>query len=115
MAYGSNESGELEVYVRPFDASSDPATAEGQWQVSHDGTAGMISWRGDGQELYFVNSGQQVVMAANITTTPVFQVGTPRPLFRLTRTVAGFGFANISRDGQRFVFIMPVAPGTPAP
>ena len=115
MAYVSAESGEPEVYVRPFDASSDPTTAEGQWQVSHDGAAGMISWRGDGQEMYFVNAGQQVVMAVDVTTTPVFRVGTPRPLFRLTRTVAGGGSKNISRDGQRFVFVMPVAPGTPAP
>ena len=68
-----------------------------------------------GQELYFVNAGQQQVMAVDVTTTPVFQVGTPRLLFRLTRVVSGRESKNVSRDGQRFVFIMPVAPGTPAP
>ena len=92
---------------------------ERQWQVSHDGTAGMISWRGDGQEMYFINSGQQVVMAVDVTTTPVFEVGTPRILFRLTHSVSqNFNFGqpkNISRDGERFVFIMQAQAGAPAP
>ncbi len=63
VAYQSNESGRMEIYVRPFVPPSPPASADkpgatvtpapsaaGQWQVS---TAGGIipAWRPDGKEL----------------------------------------------------------------
>ena len=47
-------------------------------------------------------------MAVEVTTTPEFQVGTPRLLFR----VSDLGGdrrprMHIRPDGQRFVFVMP--------
>jgi Tol biopolymer transport system component len=49
MAYTSDESGQREVYVRPF------PSGDGQWKVS---TAGgeQPRWRADGRELYFVRA-----------------------------------------------------------
>ena len=49
MAYTSDESGQREVYVRPFPVS------DGKWRIS---TAGgeQPRWRGDGKELFFVGA-----------------------------------------------------------
>jgi Tol biopolymer transport system component len=122
LAYGSNEGDpeKVQVYVRPFDASTGAAAATGKWQVSKDGANGMLYWRADGKEMFWLHldmeSGDALVMAADISTAPAFQPGTPRLLFRLTnarQTMNGPG--SISRDGQRFVFTMMNVPaGTPA-
>jgi Tol biopolymer transport system component len=119
MAFVSNEADpeRNEVYVRPFDASTGAAT-QGKWQVSKDGANGMLHWRTDGKELYWVHldqeSGDGLLMAADISTTPAFKPGTPRLLFRMTnarQTINSPG--SVSRDGQRFVFTLMKAPATP--
>jgi len=45
-----------------------------------------------------------------VTTTPTFQAGTPRLLFKLPGPVGGTPqqWKNISSDGQRFVFTINV-------
>ena len=121
MAYLSNEfktseeieSDIFEVYVRPFDASQADVSAGGAKpvQVSTAGALGMIFWRQDGKELYYLTPDWEV-MAVEVTTTPTFQAGTPRPLFKLPGRLPLFGnpqqWRNVSRDGQRFVFTMNV-------
>jgi len=119
MAYLSNESksteeinsGIFEVYVRPFDASKYDVSAGGARavQVSTAGARGMLYWRQDGKEMYYLNP-EWEVMAVEVTTTPTFQAGTPRLLFKLPgplfRNPGQWG--NVSRDGQRFVFTINV-------
>ena len=74
VAYESNESGRLEIYIRPFVEPADSgatghaaAATGGQWQVS---TAGGIypRWRPDGRELYYLGPNGEM-MAAPITAT----------------------------------------------
>ncbi len=95
VAYHSEESGRMEIYVRPFvpapvqpSAAGTPRlrsgqaaeAAGGQWQVS---TAGGIHpvWSPDGNELYYLNP-QGVMMAAPITVTGAkFAPGAPAVLF----------------------------------
>ena len=112
MAYGANElsPGRNEVYVRPFDASSG-AAGKDKWQVSRDGTNGMVHFREDGKELYWMRidprTGDGRVMAAEISAVSPFQTGAPRLLFTLPNAdqrITGPG--TISRDGRRFVFTM---------
>ena len=107
VAYGSNETDRFEVYVRPFDAATGQAIGDQKWQISRDGAAGGIFWREDGQELYFlsddIDTDELKVMAVEVTTTPAFQAGAPRELFRLPGPVGGQG-QYISPDGERFVF-----------
>jgi hypothetical protein len=70
----------------------------------------MIFWRQDGKELYYLTP-EWEVMAVQVTTTPTFQAGTPRLLFKLPGPVTGPSAAhwkNVSRDGQRFVFTISV-------
>ncbi|MGH9257492.1 MAG: TolB family protein, partial [Vicinamibacterales bacterium] len=113
MAYLSNEieAETFEVYVRPFDASKPDTGAGGAKpvQVSNAGALGMIFWRQDGKELYYLTPDWDV-MALEVTTTPTFQAGTPRLLFKLPGPLVGDPqeWTNVSRDGQRLVFAINV-------
>ena len=108
------ENGKLQLYVRPFDAAKPEAPPPGAVvQVSAD-AAGMIGWRQDGREMYFlqpdpVNTDVHV-MAVDIATTPAFKAGTPRLLFKLQGPVPGnsLQWESASSDGQRFVFAINV-------
>jgi eukaryotic-like serine/threonine-protein kinase len=101
VAYNSNESGRLEVYVVPF------PMAGGKWQISTGGGE-QPRWRRDGKELFYLNG--NVVMAAEVNGTgAAFQVGAARRLFevrRRTESYRGFGLGSaydVTPDGQRFL------------
>ena len=91
VAYHSNESGRMEIYVRPFVPPGTASTlrlrsgqaaeaAGGQWQVSTTGGI-MPLWRPDGKELYYLNPAG-AMMAAPITVTgTTFEPGAPVVLF----------------------------------
>ena len=72
----------------------------------------MVSWRGDGQEVFFRKGdlSDVLVMAVDVSTTPSSQSKTPKFLFR-NPTNPGAA-KNVTRDGQRFVFVTPVTTGT---
>ena len=59
-----------------------------QVSTNSNGAGGMISWRQDGKELYYMTRDFEV-MAVDITTAPAFQAGAPRLLFKLPRPVPG--------------------------
>ena len=97
--------------MRPFDATKPDVSAGGEKpvRVSTAGARGMIFWRQDGKELYYLTPDREV-MAVEVTTTPTFQAGTPRLLFKLPGPLVGNPqqWRNVSRDGQRFVFAINV-------
>jgi serine/threonine protein kinase len=106
MAYASSESGQVEVYVRPF-----PEVEKGKWQVS---TAGGNSplWSPDGRELFYLTDGNSV-MAVGVEIKPTFSLGTPKELFHGS-FVNGTGEGtpwDLHPDGDRFLMIKP--PGAP--
>lgn len=112
-----SENGKLDLYVRPFDAAKPEGPPLGAIvRVSAD-AVGMIGWRADGKELYFLQPDPQNadlhVMASEVTTTPAFQAGTPKLLFKLAGPLPGnsLQWKSASSDGQRFVFAINV----PAP
>ncbi len=119
LAYMSNETkfDVMHVYVRPFDASKPDKPGPGpavQVSTNNNGAAGMISWRQDGKELYFMTRDFEV-MAVDITTTPAFQAGAPRLLFKLPRPVPGAAQGkSVSPDGQQFIIAMPAAGAAPS-
>jgi len=100
MAYMSDESGEYEIYVRPF-----PDVNKGRMQIS---TAGGDSplWSPDGRELFYRNGDE--VMAVTVETEPTFKAGKSQTLFSGTYTYFN-PMQNhpwdISRDGKRFLMI----------
>ncbi|PYS52672.1 MAG: hypothetical protein DMG13_15580, partial [Acidobacteria bacterium] len=104
LAFLSNEADadKPQVSVRPFDASKPEAPGPGPAvQVSKNGALGMIFWRQDGKEMYFLTRDWEV-MAVDVTTTPTFQAGTPKLLFKLPGPLPGnpAQWKNVSPDGQ---------------
>jgi Tol biopolymer transport system component len=116
IAFLSNEADvdRGEVYVRPFDPNKPDAPITGQAvRISKDGAIGMIAWRQDGKELYFMTRDWEV-MAVDVETTPTFKAGAPRMLFSLPGPLPGnaLQWKNVSSDGQRFLFAMPTNAST---
>jgi serine/threonine protein kinase len=100
MAYESTESGESEVYVRPF-----PEVDKGKWQVSTGGGRDPI-WSHDGRELFY-RSGNSVI-AVDVQTDPTFKAGKPALLFQgaYFSGIAGKGHIwDLSPDGKRFLMM----------
>jgi Tol biopolymer transport system component len=107
LAYVSDVNGAAQVYVRQF-----PDGAR-RWQVSTDGGF-EPKWRGDGRELFYIGTDQQMMSVAVNSTSTGFEASRPLPLFRTT--VLGAPFQNgvvrneyaVSRDGQRFLINEPI-------
>jgi serine/threonine-protein kinase len=104
LAYDSNESGQVEVYVRPF-----PDIRAGKWKVSVDGGARPI-WRSDGNELFYRNG--EAMMAVAVETRRTFRASTPVLLFRgpqyYFRSARHY---DVTPDGTRFLMIRDEADG----
>lgn len=99
IAYASDESGSLEVYVRRYPSLDEPR------RVSQGG-GGQPQWRGDLGELFFV-SADRALMAVEIAAAGgELEFGTPTTLFRLP---IGGGptdardHYSAAADGQRFL------------
>ena len=111
IAYQSDETGRYEVYVQPFipPGSAGPS-AGGKWQISRDGGQ-RPQWRKDGRELVFLGA-NRTIMTVDVTTTPSFQTGAPKPLFQVAAGAANFDARD---DLQQFLVPVPVGAGTPSP
>jgi len=107
--YISNESGKNELYVRPFNANAAPGAAPSpnSWKISENGATGMAFWRRDGKELAFL-APDRGIMSVSLTTTPDFEFGKPKLLFRLPETTpVAPGTASVNRAIDRFVIAVP--------
>lgn len=101
IAYFSNESGRMEVYVQEF------PQPKSKWQVSTGGGSEPF-WRADGREMFYLASDSRL-MAVPLEAGPTFSAGTPQPLFpaRLQLITARAHYRP-SPDGQRFLTLAPV-------
>ncbi len=100
LAYVSNLSGRIEVYVNAF---PDPG---GRRQVSVDGGTEPV-WSRDGSELFYRRG--VALMVAAVETTPDFRVRSREVLFEgpYTQWVWHSNY-GVHPDGERFVMIKPV-------
>src|SRR5262249_5279337 len=55
VSYRSNETGDPEIYLRPFIASPTSPAGTGKWIVSNGGAQNLSRWRDDGKELIYEN------------------------------------------------------------
>jgi serine/threonine protein kinase/Tol biopolymer transport system component len=98
IAYTSDESGQFEVYVRPFPADNTIPT-----RISVAG--GMQpEWRRDGKELFYLAADGKI-MAVPVTTSGA-TFGTPTALFEVETPEATApypGHYAVTADGQRFL------------
>jgi Tol biopolymer transport system component len=116
IAYLSNEAqpARMELYIREFDPDDpESAATSAPLRVSQNGALGMIAWRDDAQEMYYITY-DWAVMAVDIETTPMLRAGAPHRLFELDGPLPGnpAQWNNVSRDGERFVFALPTADGS---
>jgi Tol biopolymer transport system component len=103
LAYQSDESGNYELYVRPFKLNAAETAVEpgGKWQVSNGG--GYIpAWRHDGRELYYASG--EFVYRAELAPGPELKVlETERLEIPLPQSAA----FSVSPDGKRFLVVAP--------
>ena len=99
IAFESNESGQFEIYVRPF-----PAVNTGRWMISSNGGQHPV-WSRDGKELFFI-AADGMMMAVPVKLGPPFEHDRPARLFP-----AGHYFVNVARnfdvtpDGKGFIMV----------
>ncbi len=110
FAYLSNSSGKDEIYVRPFDNSfSGARPAGGTSMVSKNGGRA-VRWRADGKEIFYVVPGGDL-MSVDVSTTPVFQAGVPKPLFKPPASLSW----DVTADGQQFLFAVRMGQNSASP
>jgi Tol biopolymer transport system component len=106
LAYVSNQSGGLEVYVQPYPGPG------GRQQISVDGGTAP-AWSRDGREIFYVTAqsfgGQAALtkmMVVPVQLQPTFTADTPRMLFQgeygVTANIRGY---DVSPDGRRFLMV----------
>jgi len=98
LAYTSNESGQSEVYVRPF-----PNAQSARWQISTNG-GGEPHWSHSGRELFFV-SGSNMLTAVEVVPGTTFTAGKRQDLFIVSTYAGGVRSWDITPDDQHFVMI----------
>jgi dipeptidyl aminopeptidase/acylaminoacyl peptidase len=96
IAYTSDESGMVQVYVAPASGQG------GKWQVSVDG-ADFPAWRRDGKELFFLNPSDTLYSADVNENGKEFTIGQIHRLFQQVGAASGVPF-DVTGDGKRFLF-----------
>lgn len=102
LAYASDESGEFEVYVRPF-----PDVRAGRWQISNSGGETPM-WSKDGKTLFYVDGQSAELKSVSVSEDNAFTATSPETVL----DVQGFDWSmgprdtrnfDISSDGTRFL------------
>jgi Tol biopolymer transport system component len=111
MAYASNETGNMEIYVSAF------LSGNGKWQVSSGGGQ-EPRWRQDSKELFYV-SAEGKMMAVAVKTGASFEAASPVALFQTHRrqpvsSQDVFSY-DVSGDGQRFLILTKMDEANAAP
>ncbi len=94
IAYISDESRQLEVYLTPFPGPG------GKQQVSIAGGS-EPRWRGDGKELFYLAADNKLMAAEVKIKDSTLEIGAVRSLFETHP--AQQGRVNVTADGQRFL------------
>jgi serine/threonine-protein kinase len=98
LAYVSDESGNSEVYVRPFPGPG------GKWKISTGGGYGPV-WSRKAQELFYASD--EGMMMVTYTANGEAFVASNRQLWAQKKD---FGFFDLAPDGKRFVVVQPETP-----
>jgi Tol biopolymer transport system component len=101
LAYTSNESGQIEVYIRQF------PTGSGRWQVSHGG-GGFPHWSRNGREIVY-RTADGLAAATVDAQGDSLRTGTPQRLF--TGSFVG-GVTGLASGGYVFADFEPAADGS---
>jgi eukaryotic-like serine/threonine-protein kinase len=101
IAYASNESGRVEVYVRAMQGS-------GRWQASIAGGTQPV-WSRDGKTLYYRTDSH--IVAASVSATNAFTITERRDVFDDRFAKENTINFDIMPDNKRFAVVIPVDQG----
>ena len=98
MAYASNESGQMQVYVRPFPGP------DRRWAVSTQGGTQPF-WNRTGKEIFYRIGNKMMVV--DVSGDKDLTLSPPRELFDQRYVFQNVSLANydVSPDGKRFVMV----------
>jgi serine/threonine-protein kinase len=106
IAYEANDSGQFEIYVRPF-----PKVMDGRWQVSTGGGTRPL-WARNAQELFYLAGPTGALMRVGVERGDTWAATAPVQLLEgryatgSLETAVGRTY-DVSLDGQRFLMIKP--------
>ena len=101
VAYQSDESGQVQIYVRPF-----PKVDSGRWPISPSGGT-RPAWARNGRELFYLDGNGLLTSVAVQTTATTFSASTPIRIldtpYYAGSTTRGFDLRayDVSADVQR--------------
>jgi Tol biopolymer transport system component len=95
VAFTSNETGQYEVYVRPYPGPG------GKWQISNEG-GDFSAWKDDGRELYYIGQDGNMTVVDVDGSGSSFKAGAPRRLFAAPVINTNVPYA-MTGDGQQFI------------
>jgi hypothetical protein len=102
IAYLSDETGRLELFVQSF------PTPGAKYQVTTGGaTNNLLRWTKSGREIVFASSDGQTIMSVEVAAGPSFRSGVPRELFKIRSDCVGL---DATPDGERFMVVAPTGP-----
>ena len=102
LAYEANDSGRLEIYVRPY-----PEVSTGRYQVSTAGGSRPL-WSRSGTELFYV-APSGALMRLGVERVPAWSASTPAQIIKPGYVMSPGGSPgrnyDIAADGQRFLVV----------
>lgn len=108
VAYTSNESGQDEIYVVPFDATKVLSTAPGaaidlvgKWPISAGGGTS-ARWRGDGKEIFYPRGDNQMMAVEVDGRGNTFEARKEQALFKMPVESRMY---DVTPNGKRFVVV----------
>jgi len=104
LAYEANDSGQLEIYVRPY-----PDVTSGRWRVSSGGGTQPL-WSRSGRELFYA-SPANALMRVSVERSSSWVATTPTMVLKDGSLITLSGNPgrsyDVSPDGQRFLVLRP--------
>jgi serine/threonine-protein kinase len=108
LAYQSDESGRMEVHVRPF-----PLVDNDRWQISTGG-ATRPAWARSGRELFYLDETGALTVVPVRTSGPTFIAGNPVKVFDTAYVEPNPSrHYDVSPDGNRFLMVKDAAARDP--
>jgi eukaryotic-like serine/threonine-protein kinase len=99
LAYQSDESKNMEVYVQTFPEHG------GKWQASTGGGSWPV-WSRDGRELYFINPRDNKMMTVAVKGDGgKLDLGVPKPLFAVPRFEGWIMEYEVTKDGRFLIHV----------
>jgi serine/threonine-protein kinase len=103
IAYSSNESGQVEIYVRQASESA------GKWQISAGG-GNLAMWSTKAKEIFYVGPGDRIMVAEYEVSGNSFAVRKPRQWSSTQILSPGFAQYDLAPDGKRIAAFVSAEP-----